>query len=213
MLVVYRMFNGKLFEINKFVNRGKDDTEGGWSKFYYGVFNDVIKQNNFKNVAEVGIGYGMHAKCILDETNVDKLYLVDPMRWYPDDGFAIDVMKYGGFEKLVKNIKLKLNPHKSRYTWFRKGSTEVTQEEIPDNSLDAVFIDADHSYQAVCQDLPFWYNKVKVGGWILGDDYSQQTMGVKQAVDEFSQKNKLPLEFLYKKNGNHNYPIYKFIKK
>lgn len=192
---------------------GKDGGEGGWAQYYYGVFNDVINENNFKNVAEVGIGYGLHAKLILDKTDVYKLYLIDPMKWYPNDGFAIDVMKYGGFEKLVKNIKLNLKPHENKYTWFRKGSTEITEEEIPDNSLDAVFIDADHSYRAVSNDLSFWYKKVRVGGWILGDDYCQKTMGVKKAVDEFSKKNNLLLEFLYKKNGIHNYPIYKFVKK
>lgn len=204
-------FYSELIEIWK--NGGENGGEGGWAGYYYGVFNDIINENKFKNVAEVGIGYGFHAKYILDKTEVDKLYLIDPMKWYPNDGFAVDVMKFGGFEKLVKNIKLNLKPHENKYTWFRKGSTEITEEEIPDNSLDAVFIDADHSYRAVSNDLSFWYKKVKIGGWILGDDYSQRGMGVKKAVDEFSQKNNLSLEFLYKKNGKHNYPIYKFIKK
>lgn len=192
---------------------GKDGGEGGWAQYYYGVFNDVINENKFKNIAEIGIGYGFHAKYILDKTNVDKLYLVDPSRFYTNDGFAVDVMKHGGFEKLIKNIKLNLKPHENRYTWFRKGSTEITEEEIPDNSLDAVFIDADHSYQAVIKDLPFWYKKVKVGGWVLGDDYCQKTMGVKKAVDEFSKKNNLPVQFLYKKNCKIDYPIYKIVKK
>ena len=175
-------------------------------------FNDIINENNFKNVAEVGIGYGLHAKYILDGTNIDKLYLIDPMKWYPNDGFAEDVIKYGGFEKLVKKIKLHLKPHEDKFTWFRKSSTDITTHEIPDNSLDAVFIDADHSYNAVKNDLHFWWKKVKIGGWILGDDYCQVGMGVKKAVDEFSNTYNLKLEFLYKKNGKHNYPIYKLIK-
>ena len=201
----YDNFYSKLIEVWK--NGGKNGTEGGWAGYYYGVFNNVINENNFKNVAEVGIGYGFHAKYILDNTNIDKLYLVDPMKWYPNDGFAIDVMKYGGFEKLVKNIKLNLKPYEDKYTWFRKGSTEVTNEEIPDNSLDAVFIDADHSYQAVRKDLPFWWKKVKNGGWILGDDYASCHPGTKRAVDEFKDKHNLKIEFLYKKDGIHNYPI------
>ena len=203
-------FYSNLIEIWK--HGGKDGTEGGWAGYYYGVFNDIIKENNFKNVAEVGIGYGFHAKYILDKTDVDMLYLIDPMKWYPNDGFAYDVVKFGGFEKLVKNIKLNLKSHENRYTWFRKCSTEITLQEIPDNSLDAVFIDADHSYSAVKQDLYFWWKKVKIGGWVLGDDYSQKTMGVKKAVDEFSEKHNLKLDFLYKKNGIHNYPIFKIIK-
>ena len=193
-------------------NGGKGGTEGGWAGYYYGVFNDVINENNFKNVAEVGIGYGFHAKYILDNTNIDKLYLVDPMKWYPNDGFATDVMKYGGFEKLIRNINLNLKPYEDKYTWFRKGSIEITNEEIPDNSLDAVFIDADHSYEAVSKDLPFWWKKVKIGGWVLGDDYDSCCPGTTRAVNEFTHKHKLKLDFLFKKDGKFNYPIYKFIK-
>ena len=91
--------------IQEWKSGGKNGTEGGWAGLYHGVFNKAVKDNNFKKVAEVGIGYGFHAKYILDGTNVDKLYLVDPMKWYPNDAFATDVMKYGGFEKLVKILE------------------------------------------------------------------------------------------------------------
>jgi hypothetical protein len=91
--------------INIWKTGGKDGGEGGWAQFYYGIFSKVIKENNFKNCAEVGIGYGFHAKEILDKTDVKKLYLIDPMQYYPNDQFATDVLNYGGFEKLVKISK------------------------------------------------------------------------------------------------------------
>jgi hypothetical protein len=190
---------------------GKDGGEGGWAQFYYGIFSKIIKENNFKKCAEVGIGYGFHAKEILDKTNVETLYLIDPMQYYPNDMFADDVMKYGGFEKLVKNIKTHLSPHVDRYQWLRKPSLSITNDDIPDESLDAVFIDGDHSYEAVIQDLPFWWKKLKVGGWLLGDDYASCCPGTTRAVDDFTRIHNLKIEFLTKGNGN-NYPIYKFIK-
>ena len=55
-----------------------------------------------------------------------------------------------------------LKEHENRYTWFRKSSTTVSNNEIENNSLDAVFVDADHSYEAVSKDLPFWYNKLRM---------------------------------------------------
>ena len=85
---------------------GKDGKEGGWASLYYGVFSKVINENNFKVCAEVGIGYGFHAKEILKNTSVEKLYLIDPMQFYPNDVFAEDVIKYGGFERLIKNINI-----------------------------------------------------------------------------------------------------------
>lgn len=51
-----------------------------------------------------------------------------------------------------------------------------------DNSLDFVFIDADHSYESVKNDIESWLPKVKKGGYISGDDYNWST--VRQAVDE-----------------------------
>ena len=183
-----------------------------WPKIYYGIFSKVINDNNFKNCAEIGIGYGMHAKQVLDNTQLKKLYLIDPMQWYSNDGFPPDVQKMGGFEVLVKNIKIHLSEHKDRYKWFRKRSLEITNEEIQDESLDAVFLDADHSYRAVCRDLPFWWKKIKKNGWLLGDDYNSCHPGTTRAVNEFSRKNNLKLEFLYK-NSSIKYPIYKFVKK
>lgn len=199
--------------INIWKSGGENGTEGGWAANYYGVFSDAINENGFKNCAEVGIGYGFHAKEILDNTKVEKLYLIDPMQYYPNDMFATDVIKYGGFEKLVKNIETHLKIHRDRYIFLRQPSISVTTEQIPDGSLDAVFIDADHSYEAVTNDLNFWWKKLRKGGWLLGDDYKSCCPGTTKAVDEFAANNNLKLEFLYKRNSLvGGYPVYKFIK-
>ncbi len=177
---------------------------------YYGVLSKVINENNFKNCVEVGIGYGFHARHILENTNIEKLTLVDPSRWYPNDGFAEDVLNNGGFEELVSKIKTMLSPWENRYTWLRKCSTEVTEEEIPSESVDVVFVDADHSYEAVKADLEFWWKKVRKGGQLLGDDYNSCHPGTTKAVDEFAIKNNLQIEFLKKENTD--YVIYRFTK-
>jgi len=208
MSIQYDEYYEKLINIWK--NGGKNGGPGGWAHYYYGVFSKIINDNNFKNCAEVGIGYGFHAKEILDNTNIEKLYLVDPMRFYPNDQFATDVMSYGGFEKLVNNITNHLSVHENRYNWIRKGSLDITCDDIPDESLDAVFIDGDHSYEAVIKDLPFWWRKIRKGGWLLGDDYASCCPGTTKAVDEFTKTNKLQIEFLTK--PDNDYPIYKFVK-
>lgn len=51
-----------------------------------------------------------------------------------------------------------------------------------DNSLDFVFIDANHHYEFVKKDIEAWFPKVKTGGYIGGHDYRKD---VKVAVDEF----------------------------
>ncbi|MBE3039727.1 MAG: glycosyltransferase [Chloroflexi bacterium] len=68
---------------------------------------------------------------------------------------------------------------------------------IPDNSLDFVFIDGDHSHEGVSRDLRAWYPKVRPGGFISGHDWRHPAFpqwGVELAVKEFAQRLCLPVE-------------------
>jgi len=54
-----------------------------------------------------------------------------------------------------------------------------------DNSIDFVFIDANHEYIHVKNDIEAWFPKVKVGGTIAGHDYRNGWTDVDKAVNEF----------------------------
>lgn len=183
----------------------------GWSGLYYGIYSKIINDNDYKNCAEVGIGYGFHAKELLQNTKLDQLYLIDPMVPYDSkDCFQIDILNNGGFDDLIENILNNLDEYKNRYTWYRKHSNSITNDEIPDSSLDAVFIDGDHSYEAVKSDLEMYWNKIRIGGQLLGDDYWMDS--VKKAVNEFKDKNNLNVNFYTKPNSSSKYLIYGFTK-
>lgn len=187
---------------------------GGWASNYYGVVSRLIAENGYTRVAEVGIGYGTHARQILQTTTVDHLYLIDPTVHYPNDGFAADILQQEAeipgnhFNELADLIRAELKPWESRYTWFRTPSLTITQEQIPDGSLDCVFVDADHSYPAVLNDLRFWWSKVRPGGQLLGDDYWMTS--VAKAVEEFAAEKGLAYDFLYRQGSA--YKIYRFKK-
>jgi predicted O-methyltransferase YrrM len=57
-----------------------------------------------------------------------------------------------------------------------------------DDSLDFIFIDANHEYEAVLNDIKYWYPKLKNGGHIAGHDYYNDE-GVRRAVRQFFNKN------------------------
>lgn len=59
--------------------------------------------------------------------------------------------------------------------------------DIPDHSLDFVFIDAGHSYEECLDDILAWYPKLRPGGLLAGHDYSNDRFdwGVDRAVNEF----------------------------
>jgi predicted O-methyltransferase YrrM len=63
-------------------------------------------------------------------------------------------------------------------------TTNEAVKLFEDDSLDAVFIDADHSYEAVKLDIQNWMPKVRKGGILAGHDYTYSWPGVVRAVDE-----------------------------
>jgi predicted O-methyltransferase YrrM len=62
---------------------------------------------------------------------------------------------------------------------------------VPDESLDCVYIDCCHEYECVKKDLDAWMPKVKKGGIVAGHDVTNNMYGVRQAVDELTQRLKI----------------------
>jgi len=63
-----------------------------------------------------------------------------------------------------------------------KGDSVEMAKHVKDESLDFIFVDADHRYSAVMADLAAWIPKVKQGGFITGHDI--HLSGVLKAVSE-----------------------------
>ena len=61
--------------------------------------------------------------------------------------------------------------------------------------FDLVFIDAQHTYEAVKNDINIWKNLVKKGKYLSGHDYGMRKHpGVKTAVDEIFGKENITVE-------------------
>ena len=52
-----------------------------------------------------------------------------------------------------------------------RARSEIAAGMFEDASLDFVYIDANHAYEYVAQDIRLWYTKVKPGGYLCGQDY------------------------------------------
>lgn len=74
-----------------------------------------------------------------------------------------------------------------KFTVIRKLSLNAAQS-FKDESCDVIFIDMDHRYEAVKQDIQTWLPKVKAGGYLAGHDYESGWQGVVNAVDELLGK-------------------------
>ena len=105
-----------------------------------------------------------------------KIHIVDT--WLGSGEHTVG-MTDGLYEKFISNMA-PLNGH---YQAHRM----TTDEAVPlfeDGSLDGVFIDADHTYEAVKRDIANWMPKVRKGGILAGHDYIHTWPGVIQAVNE-----------------------------
>jgi hypothetical protein len=85
------------------------------------------------------------------------------------------------------------------------GKSDESSKFFEDNSVDVIFIDAGHSYDAVIRDIKSWLPKIKDGGIMSGHDYINWS-GVNTAVNEiFNEVDKIDNEcWLVKINKNKN---------
>ena len=60
-------------------------------------------------------------------------------------------------------------------------------DQYKDESLDFVFIDGNHSYEFVFNDIKYWLPKVKIGAVLAGHDYSSES--VSKAVSDNNLNN------------------------
>lgn len=147
---------------------------------------DLIQQRNWQTGAELGVWQGKTYKYLLANcpnltlTGVD-LYEPQPNNtgpetWTPgENGHAWDHNRY--YQDILQ-FQGTIGPRAQ----FLKTTTVEAAGLVEDNSLDFVFIDADHSYESVKQDIQLWSPKIKSTGCVIGHDINWP--GVRQAVEE-----------------------------
>jgi hypothetical protein len=142
---------------------------------------------------EIGVLNGYFSEIILMYSSLSVLHSVDPWREF-------DVQQYDDthnsaqaeHDRRYAFTKERLRRYGVRSHILRETSEEAAHR-FADASLDFVYIDGNHSYEACKQDIAHWWSKVKPGGVLAGHDYvdgnlPEGNFGVKSAVDEFAQK-------------------------
>jgi len=139
--------------------------------------------------AEIGVDIGNNANRILAILNLKELVLVDP--WKPVV-YGPTGIKNTDAETEIKYEKVKsLFSNNSKVRIIRDYSLDAAKM-FDDEYFDFVYIDADHSYEAVLADLEAWYPKLKKFGVLCGDDFGNPSgVGVIEAVTEFAFEHKL----------------------
>ena len=142
---------------------------------------------------ELGVNVGSNLVYFLEELpNIKNLIAIDPFIPY-DDG-------PGGFvsEEIINKVKScfirNIQPFNDKVTFINKTSDSAVFD-VEDESLDYIFIDGDHSFEAVKNDIFNYYSKVKKGGIFAGHDWSWGAdRAVQRALQEFVTVNNLSIE-------------------
>ncbi len=134
----------------------------------------IIASAHYKNpvCVEVGVNEGVHAEVMYALLRPTVLYLVDP--WYGNQQPIVD-------NKFKEKSNVALIPEYS----------EPASKNFGSESVELVYIDANHEYDSVKLDLNCWYSKVTIGGMLCGHDANRE--GVYTALDEFSKQEELRL--------------------
>jgi len=160
---------------------------------------------------EVGTFKGQFSKEIMNNWS-GTLYMVDV--WRPLESGYDDSSNHGKYDGGVYNNAMEnIKGFEDRAIMVR-ATSEISSDMFNDESLDFVYIDANHAYDYVVQDIKLWHPKVKKGGYLCGHDYLNLNwnddtnisenkkdkfiwstggvymgvFGVNPAVDEFCQK-------------------------
>ncbi|MGF1451029.1 MAG: class I SAM-dependent methyltransferase [Opitutales bacterium] len=167
---------------------------------------------------EVGVFQGDFSERILKIVQPKKLYLIDPWEFQEQEEVASS-RKFGaateGGHKTIEDRyqmvceRFRAEREDGQVEMIRKYSKEASTHFSPE-SIDWVYIDGNHLYEYVKEDLELFFPKVKPNGIIAGDDYHDKGWwkgGVKKAVDEFVQTGKVDVvkiahgQFILRKRG------------
>lgn len=146
---------------------------------------------NYSCAIEIGVNKGEFSKTILSKWD-GTLYMCDP--WTHIDGY-IDIANVNNqeFEKIYNEAVSNTSQYSTRTKIIRDFSLKAS-ELFENESLDLVYIDADHSYAGCYSDIQAWFPKVKPDGIICGHDYLDANIpvigefGVKSAVKNFFKR-------------------------
>ena len=148
-------------------------------------------------IVEVGVWKGDFSRQIWNISSPNLLVLVDS--WKFDEKVRGCAPQVSGEEPLNQNFFDQAK--KDTYDKFENiqnvhildlNSLEASSK-YEDNFFDYIYIDAEHTYKAVTEDLEVWYPKLKKNGTLFGDDYywreEDDTLSLHKAYQEFIKKN------------------------
>lgn len=126
---------------------------------------EFFKERGFKVGVEIGVFEGAYTE-VLAKSGL-QIYGIDPWLVYEDYGQA-------SYQDKANNRYEKAKSRLSKYpnvTLIKEKSMDVVGR-FENDSLDFIYIDGNHQFRYIADDLYEWWKKIKKGGVICGHDYA-----------------------------------------
>lgn len=161
-------------------------------------FIQMLAERGAKYGAEIGTDHGKYAQQLLAGIPGLNLICVDPWTAYTEGD---QVHTQEEMDQIYREAQERV---KGFECWFYRETSMKAVTDIKDNSLDFVFIDGNHEFSFVYEDIVEWTKKVKPGGIVAGHDYKVDPVnkyGVIEAVQKYIKENNISPWFVFQKRG------------
>lgn len=130
---------------------------------------EIIKELDFKVGVEIGVEFGSYSEEICIANPQLKLYSIDPWKAYPTYREHLTQSK---IDSIYEAAKLRLKPYNCKII---RDFSEKAYKKFDNESVDFIYIDGNHEFLNVAQDIALWMPKLKKGGIMAGHDYIRRT--------------------------------------
>ena len=128
----------------------------------------LFKELGFNTGVEIGVLEGHYSEVLCQANPQLKLYSVDAWLYYPvPNNYRLQRHYNQAYEAAKERLAQYPNN-----TIIKKWSMDASKD-FEDGSIDFVFIDGDHAFQAITNDIAEWSKKVRTGGIVSAIEDTQ----------------------------------------
>jgi len=191
----------RLSWLNKSLKKQVSAIPGFEGRFYYKIPEQIWgpyipMPNGPINYLEIGVADGGNAILVSKSYAKDpasRVYCVDPWMDYAE------YPEYKGQQEIGYNTFLSNIQNLAETSKFivKRGMSDAIVPTFADKFFDIIFVDGNHETDYVYRDGIMALQKVKVGGYIVFDDYNYMWKHTMVGIDRFIAESKNKLDVIY----------------
>lgn len=147
-----------------------------WLYFY---FNSRPTNETLNIAIEIGSHMGEGLQMLASTGLFNKIHVIEPFKGEEE----FNEMFGWSWDEVRSEWELNTRHFKDIIKLHESYSYEIANNFI-DGTINFIYIDGEHSYEAVKRDIELYLPKIKNGGIIAGHDYHENWPGVIKAVEE-----------------------------